>query len=174
MNREEKVTEVAALQARFRRAKVALITHATGLDVATVMKLRRELKRAGGEFKIAKNTLTRLALKDTEFAKLEELLSGPTGLVFGYEDPVAVTKVLVDFAKDHDKVSIRAGVIERNLLEPAEVDQLAKMPSKEVVLAQLLAVMQAPATNLVRLLQEPGARMARVLDAVRSRLEGNA
>lgn len=174
MNREQKAAEVADLQSRFQRATVALVTHASGLNVAKVMKLRRDLKSAGGEFKIAKNTLTRLALKDTEFAKLEELLRGPTGLVFGYDDPVAVTKIVVNFAKDNDKVSIRAGLLERNLLEPAEVDQLAKMPSKEVVLAQLLAVMQAPATQLVRTLQEPGARMARILDAIRSRLEGNA
>lgn len=174
MTREDKVAAVADLHERFERATVTLIANAKGLNVAAIEKLRRELKKAGGEYKVAKNTLTRLAVRDTEYSRLEERLEGPTGLVFGYGDPVAITKVLVDFAKANDKVAIRAAVLERNLLEPEAVDQLAKMPSKEVILAQLLGLLQAPASQLLRTMQEPSARMVRLLDAVRSRAESKA
>lgn len=173
MTREEKVAAVADLQERFNRATVTLIANAKGLNVAKTEQLRRELKRAGGEYKVAKNTLTRLAVRDTAYDGLESRLEGPTGLVFGYGDPVAITKVLVDFAKANDKMAIRAAVLERNLLEPDAVDELAKMPSKETLIAQLLGLLQAPATQLLRTMQEPSARMVRLLDALRSRSESN-
>jgi len=174
VTREEKLVEVADLQERFNRASVTLIANAKGLNVATVQKLRRELKKAGGEYKVAKNTLAKLAVQETPYSRLGARLEGPTGLVFGYGDPVAVTKVLVDFAKAHDKVEIRAAVLETKLLEPDAVDQLAKMPSKEALLAQLLGLLQAPATQLLRTMQEPSARFVRLLDALRSRTENNA
>lgn len=174
MTREEKVQSVADLQARFNRAKVAVIASAKGLNVAKTEQLRRSLRKVGGEFKVAKNTLTRRAVQDTAFEKMDGLLNGPTGLVFGYEDPVAVAKVLVDFAKENDKVSIRAGVLEARVLEAEAIDQLAKMPSKEVLIAQLLGLLQAPASQLLRTMQEPSARFVRLLDAVRGRSESNA
>lgn len=174
MTREEKVQSVADLQARFNRAKVAVIASAKGLNVAKTEQLRRSLRKVGGEFKVAKNTLTRRAVQDTAFEKMDGLLNGPTGLVFGYEDPVAVAKVLVDFAKENDKVSIRAGVLESRVLEAEAIDQLAKMPSKEVLIAQLLGLLQAPASQLLRTMQEPSARFVRLLDAVRGRSESNA
>jgi len=174
VTREEKLEEIVDLQQRFNRASVTLIANAKGLNVTKMQQLRRDLKKVGGEFKVAKNTLTRRAVQDTAFQRLEGLLTGPTGLVFGYEDPVAVAKVLVDFAKANDKVSIQAGVIERNVLAPEAIDQLAKMPSKEVLIAQLLGLLQAPASQLLRTMQEPSARFVRLLDAVRGRSESNA
>lgn len=174
MTRDEKVAAVAALQGCFQRATVTLIASAKGLDVAKTEKLRRELKKAGGEYKVAKNTLARLAVRETEYSRLEERLEGPTGLVFGYEDPIAITKVLVEFAKANDKVAIHAAVLERSLLEPEAIEELAKMPSKATIIAQLLGLLQAPASQLLRTMQEPSARMVRLLDAVRSRSESNA
>jgi len=171
VNREEKVASVAELQDRFQRASVTLVASSTGLTVAKTQELRRALRQAGGEFKIAKNTLARRALKDTAFGVLEELLIGPTGLVFGYDDPVAVAKVLVRFAEENDKLSITGGALEGRLLPGTAVSDLAKLPSREVLLATLLAVIQAPATQLLRTLQEPGARLARLLGQVRDRLE---
>ena len=171
MNREGKVASVAELQGRFQRASVTLVATATGLTVAKTQELRRALRQAGGEFKIAKNTLARRALKDTAYAVLDELLIGPTGLVFGYEDPVAVAKVLVRFAEENAKLSISGGVLEGRLLAGAAVTDLAKLPSREVLLGTLLAVVQAPATRLLRTLQEPGASLVRLLGRVRDRLE---
>jgi len=171
VNREEKATNVAALHERFRKATVTLLATSQGLNVSKVQQLRRALKQVGGEYKVAKNTFARRALQDTAFARLHDLLEGPTGLVFGYADPVAVTKVLVRFAEENNKLAIKAGVLDEQLLEPAAVDALAKMPSREVLLATLLRTIQAPAVQLLRTMQEPGARLTRVIDRVRARME---
>ncbi len=171
MNREEKAATVAALHDCFKQATVTLLATSQGLSVAKVQQLRRALKQAGGEYKVAKNTFARRALKETTYAKLEELLDGPTGLVFGYSDPVAVTKVLVKFAEENDKLSIKAGILGDSVLEPAAVSALAKLPSREALLAQLLGLLQAPATQLLRTIQEPGARLVRLLGRVSERME---
>lgn len=171
MNREEKATSVAALRERFKKATVALLATSQGLDVTKMQQLRRALKQAGGEYKVAKNAFARRALKDTAYARLHDFLEGPTGLVFGYADPVAVTKVLVRFAEENNKLAIKAGVLDEKLLEAGAVADLAKLPSREVLWAMLLRVMQAPAVQLLRTMQEPGARAVRVIDRVRARME---
>lgn len=173
MTREEKTAAVAALQQQFNKATMTLVATTQGLNVATMQKLRREIKQAGGEYKVAKNSLTRRALKETAFDRLEAALVGPTGLVFAYGDPIAVTKVLVRFAQDNEKLAVKAGVLDRKLLQATEIQELAKLPAREVLLAMLLGLMQAPATQLLRTMNEPGARVARLLDAVRARLETN-
>jgi large subunit ribosomal protein L10 len=171
VNREEKAAAVAALHERFKQATVTLLATSQGLSVGKMQQLRRALKQAGGEYKITKNTFARRALKETAYAKLEELLEGPTGLVFGYSDPVAVTKVLVKFAEENEKLSIKAGLLGDRVLEPAAVTALAKLPSREVLLAQVLGLLQAPATQLLRTIQEPGARLVRLMGRVKDRLE---
>lgn len=174
MNREDKTSSVAALRERFAQAKVTLVATSQGLSVGKVQQLRRALKQAGGEYKVAKNSLARRALKDTAYSRLEGLLEGPTGLVFGYSDPVAVTKVLVRFAEENEKLSIKAAALDGSVLEPAAVAELAKLPSREVLLGKFLGLLQAPAAQLLRTIQEPGARLARLLDQVRARMEQNA
>lgn len=174
MNREEKAVAVADLQSRFQRASVTLLASSTGLSVGKVQQLRRALRQAGGEYKVAKNTFARRAVKDTAYAPLESQLEGPTGLVFGYADPVAVTKVLVKFAEQNEKLTIKGAVIDKQVLPPAAVAELAKLPSREVLLGTLLGLLQAPATQLLRTIQEPGARVARLLDRVRAGLENKA
>ena len=174
MNREQKASAVGDLQTRFKQATVTLVASSQGLSVAKMQQLRRALKQAGGEYKVTKNTFARRALKDTAYGRLDALLKGPTGLVFGYADPIAVTKVLVRFAEENEKLSIKAAALGEELLEPAAVTELAKLPSREVLLAMLLGLMQAPAAQLLRMIQEPGARLARLLDQVRARLAENA
>lgn len=171
MNREEKAALVASLHDHFKQATVALLATSQGLSVAQMQRLRRALKQAGAEYKVAKNTFVRRAIQDTAYGMLEALLQGPTAVVFGYADPVAVTKVLVRFAEENEKLSIKGAVLGEHLLAAAEVSQLAKLPSREVLLGTLLGVIQAPATQLLRTIQEPGARFARVLEQVRARLE---
>lgn len=171
MNREEKVASVTELQERFQRASVTLVAAPKGLTVAKTRELRRALRQAGGELKIAKNTLARRALKDTAYGVLDELLKGPTGLVFGYDDPIAVAKVLVRFAEENAKLSITGGVLDGRLLPGHAVTELAKLPSREVLLGMLLGLLQAPAVQLLRTIQEPGARMARLLGKVRDSRE---
>jgi large subunit ribosomal protein L10 len=174
VNREEKAAAVAALHDRFKQATVTLLATSQGLSVGKMQQLRRALKQAGGEYKVTKNTFARRALKDTAYARLEKLLEGPAGLVFGYKDPVAVTKVLVRFAEENEKLSIKAAVLDERVLEPAAVAALAKLPSREVLLGTFLGLLQAPAAQLLRTMQEPGARLVRLLDRVRARQEENA
>jgi len=174
VNREEKAVAVADLQGRFQRASVTLLATSAGLTVGKMQELRRALRQAGGEYKVAKNTFARRAVKDTAYEPLQSELEGPTGLVFGYADPVAVTKVLVRFAEQNEKLAIKAAVLDKQVLKPAAVQELAKLPNREVLLAMLLGLMQAPATQLLRTINEPGARVARLLDKVRAGLENKA
>ena len=106
MNREEKVASVAELHERFSRASVALVASNLGLTAAESRLLRRTLRGAGGELKVAKHTLTKRAMQETRYANCGSLLRGPRGLVFGYDDPIAVTKALVDFAAQQDRKSV--------------------------------------------------------------------
>lgn len=171
MNREEKAAAVAALHERFKKATVALLASSQGLNVAKMQQLRRAVKQAGGEYKVAKNTFTRHALQGTGFASLHDLLDGPTGVIFGYADPVAVTKALVRFAEENEKVSIKGAVLDGEVLQPAAISELAKMPGRGALLVKLLCLMQAPAVQFLRSLQEPGARLVRVLRRARARTE---
>jgi large subunit ribosomal protein L10 len=172
VNREEKAAAVAALHERFKKATVAVLASSQGLNVAKMRQLRRAVKQAGGEYKVAKNTLTRHALQGTGFASMHDLLDGPVGLIFGYADPVAVTRALVRFAEENEKVSIKAAVLDGETLQPAAVSELAKMPGREQLLAKLLRLLQAPAVQLLRTMQEPAARLVRVLGRARTQEEG--
>jgi len=166
VNRDEKTALIADINGRLKTSSLAVIAEYRGLTVAQMNRLRRELKQVGGAYRVAKNTLTRRALKDTAFEKLEQLLTGPMGLVTASGDPVAVAKVLVKFAEQHDKLKITGGVLEGAVLPAENVTALAKLPSREVLLAQLLGLINAPAAQLLRTIQEPGARFARLLGAL--------
>ena len=158
---------VEKIHETLKTAKLAIVTDYRGLTVAQMTKLRSEIRQASGEYQVIKNTLAKRALKGTSYGGLEKLLEGPNGWVFAYDDPVELSKVLVKFVDDNENLTIRGGVFEGQFMEPASVKELAKMPSKPELQAKLLALINAPATQLVRLIQEPGARVARLLDQVR-------
>lgn len=160
-----KAEKVASIHEKFKSAKIAIITQYRGLTVAQMTRLRREIRAASGEYHVIKNTLVRRALNDTDYGSLEGMLEGPNGWVFAYDDPVLLSKTLVKFAEDHDKLMIKGGMFEGQLMDTAKVKVLAQMPSKPELQAQLLALIQAPATQLVRLIQEPASRVVRLLDA---------
>ena len=163
----EKAETVVAVQQRLKSAKMAIVTQYRGLSVAQMTRLRREIRQASGEYQVIKNTLVRRALQETAFRDLEKLLEGPNGWVFAYEDPVVLSKALVKFAADNDKLAINGGVFEGQFMDPAAVKALSQMPSKPELQAKLLALINAPATELVRLIQEPGARVVRLIESVR-------
>jgi large subunit ribosomal protein L10 len=162
----EKAETVAAVQERLKNATMAIVTEYRGLSVAQMTRLRREVRQASGEYQVIKNTLVRRALENTAFGALERLLEGPNGWVFAYDDPVLLSKTLVKFVDDNDKFKIKGGVFEGEFMDSARVKVLSQMPSKPELQAKLLATIQAPAVQLVRLMQEPGARMARLLNAL--------
>jgi len=157
---------VASLRERLDRASVAILAEPRGLSVAQVTKLRTKIRGLEGEYKIAKNTLAIRAVADTPFAALAPLLEGPTALVFGYGDPVTVLKELVEYAgQSAEKLSIKGAVLDGQLFERGDVVALSKLASKDQLRASLLGVLLAPASQLVRILNEPGAGFARLLAA---------
>lgn len=163
----EKAETVGAVHQRLKSAKMAIVTEYRGLSVAHMTRLRREIRDASGEYQVIKNTLVRRALDGTAFGDLEKLLEGPNGWVFAYGDPVVLSKALIKFGTDHDKLKIKGGVFEGRFMDPAGVKVLSQMPSKPELQAKLLALINAPATQLLRLMQEPGARMVRVIESLR-------
>ncbi len=166
MNAEAKAEVIEGLKDRIGRARIAIVAEPNGLSVAQVTELRKKIREIEGEYKIAKNTLALRAFTSSEFEPLKEMLVGQTALVFGYGDPVAVAKQLVDYTKDNEeKLSIKGALLEGQLFAGKDVSQLAKLKTKDELRAQLLSVLSAPATQLVRLLGEPANQLARVIKA---------
>lgn len=167
----EKAETVDAVHQKLVRAKMAIVTEYRGLTVAQMTRLRQQMRQAAGEYNVIKNTLVRRALKDTAYGDLDRLLDGPNGWVFGYEDPVALSKTLIKFIEENEKLKIKGALFEGEFMDQAKVKVLSTMPSKPEMQARLLALMQAPATHLVRLMQEPAAMMARLLESIRKQKE---
>ncbi|MEH7223788.1 50S ribosomal protein L10 [Bacillus sp. JJ1566] len=143
--KQQIVTEIAD---KFRASKSTVVVDYRGLSVAEVTELRKQLREAGIDFKVYKNTLTRRAAEQAELAGLNDALTGPNAIAFSNEDVVAPAKILNDFAKKHEALEIKAGVIEGNIATLEEVKALADLPSREGLLSMLLSVLQAPIRNL--------------------------
>jgi large subunit ribosomal protein L10 len=143
--KQQVVTEIAE---KLRESKSTIVVDYRGLTVSEVTELRKNLREAGVEFKVYKNSLTRRAAESAEMAELNEFLTGPNAIAFSNEDVVAPAKVLNDFAKDHEALEIKAGVIEGKLVTLDEVKAIATLPSREGLLSMLLSVLQAPIRNL--------------------------
>lgn len=143
--KQQVVTEIAD---KLRASKSTIVVDYRGLTVSEATELRKQLREAGVEFKVYKNSLTRRAAESAEMAELNEFLTGPNAIAFSNEDVVAPAKVLNDFAKDHEALEIKAGVIEGKLVTLDEVKAIATLPSREGLLSMLLSVLQAPIRNL--------------------------
>lgn len=174
MKKAQKTDTVADLSDRFSRASLALVSEYKGMTAAESSELRRRLRAVRGELRVAKNTLVRRAIRDTNFAALDSHLGGPVGVIFSFEDPIAVAKTVTSFKEAGEKFKLRGGVMEGRALSREEVQDLASMPPKEVVMSQLLGLLQAPASAVVRLLNEPGSALARVIDAIGKKNAGTA
>ena len=166
MKKEEKSALVAELAENLGRASIALVSEYKGITAGESDDMRRRIRAVNGEFRVAKNTLVRLAIKSTRFEALDANLGGPVGLIISYADPVEMAKTVSSFKDLGEKFKIRGGVLDGKPLTPAEISALAALPPREVIFAQLLGLLQAPATRLARLLNEPGSAMARLLDAI--------
>ncbi|PGS52825.1 50S ribosomal protein L10 [Bacillus sp. AFS041924] len=144
---EAKKQVVSEVAAKLRESKSTIVVDYRGLNVAEVTELRKQLREAGVEFKVYKNTLTRRAAEEAGLADLNESLTGPNAIAFSTEDVIAPAKVINDFAKKHEALEIKAGVIEGNVATVEEVKALAELPSREGLLSMLLSVLQAPIRN---------------------------
>ena len=164
MDRSQKTDAVAQLNAVFNEAGVVVITRNLGLSVAQSTELRTKMREAGASYKVAKNRLAKLALKDTQYEGLEEYLTGPTALAWS-TDPVAAAKAAVDFAKTNDKLEIVGGSMGSVALDANGVKALASMPSLDELRAKIVGLVNAPATKVVQLVNAPASKLARVFGA---------
>ena len=173
MDRARKETFVAELQERVDRAPVMYLTDFTGLSVKAMTQLRRSLKGSGAEYVVVKNRLAqRVFAASKGMPDIGSKLEGPTGLVFGYEDAVTAAKILSDFAKEHEQRPVfKIGIMDKKVLEPAQIARLASLPPREQLLSELAGLMQAPVAALASVLQAKVQEMAGLLDALRMERE---
>jgi large subunit ribosomal protein L10 len=168
---EQKQQIAQDLHDRFERAKVVILTDYKGLNVGAMTDLRRRLKQAGIEYRVVKNTLLERAATDTPAAVIRDAFKGPSAVALSYDDPVAPAKVLTQFAKENDKLKIRLGVLSGKMISEAEIKSLADLPSREVLLAQLLGVFNAVPTSFVRVLSAVPGGLVNVLNAIKEQKE---
>jgi large subunit ribosomal protein L10 len=166
VNLQEKTEAVDSLRDRFARASVTLLTEPRGMTVAEVTELRNKVRAIDGEYKVAKNTLAKLAMAETDYSGFGEQMTGQTALVFGYGDPIAVLKEIVEYTKaNEEKLDVRAAILDGDMYDAAGVKKLSKLGSLDEVRAKFLSLLTTPGSQLVRLLNEPGGQVARLLQA---------
>ena len=164
MDRTQKEELVSSLHDTFASAEMVVVTHNLGLTVNEMEDLRTQLREAGASFKVTKNRLTRLALKDTKFEGIADLFTGPTGIAYS-SDPVAAAKIAVKFAKGNDNFELVGGALGEEQLDINAVKSLATLPSLDELRGKLVGLLQAPATKVAGVLQAPAAQLARVCSA---------
>lgn len=181
MDRADKQTELDVLIGKFTKAQVAVCADYRGLTVAKITELRRELRKAGSEGRVVRNTLARLAVnkvagtdaKQDQLSKFLDAIVGPTIVITCDQDPIAPTKVVAKFAKENgEKFRVKGCWLDGAYVDAAGVDSLSKMPGREETFAMLLRLMNEPATRVVRLLSEPSAQVVRSIEAYRKKLGG--
>lgn len=150
---EEKKKIVEDIRERFEKSKSTIITEYKGLTVSEMNDLRKQLREAGVEYSVLKNTLTRRATEKANLSELHEQLVGPTAIAFSEEDVIAPAKVLHNFSKEHEHLKIKGGVIEGDIVSIDEIKALATLPSREGLISMLLSVLQAPMRNFALAVQ---------------------
>ena len=151
-NRTIKEAKVAEIKEKLEKAQSVILADYQGLTVEEDTQLRKNLRAEGIEYKVYKNTLVTIAAKELGLDGIVEFLEGPVSIAFGYDDATAAARILNDFAKDHKKLELKAGVVEGVVYDKAKIEQLASIPSKEVLIAKLLGSIKAPLSNLAYLL----------------------
>jgi large subunit ribosomal protein L10 len=168
LTRAQKEEQVAELKEKFSRAKSVYVADYRGLDVKSVGALRQRIRSEGNgdfEYRVAKNSVLKLATVDSDMVGIAPHFEGPTAVAFSFGDPVGLAKILSDFAKDHEVFEIKGGIVDGSVVGPDQIAELALLPSLDGVRGKLIGLLQASATQLARLLAEPGAQVARLVDA---------
>ena len=170
MNRQEKAELIETLQTTLNDLTTVVVAHQVGMTVAESSDLRAKMREAGAGFKVTKNRIAKLALNDTPHTALESLFTGPTAIGTS-TDPVAAAKVLVEYAKGNDKLTIVGGSMDGKSLDKAGVEALAKLPSLDELRGKLVGILQAPAAKIARVAQAPAGKVARVIKARSDQLQ---
>ena len=170
MNRQENAELIETLQTTLNDSTTVVVAHQVGMTVAESSDLRAKMREAGAGFKVTKNRIAKLALNDTPHTALESLFTGPTAIGTS-TDPVAAAKVLVEYAKGNDKLTIVGGSMDGKSLDKAGVEALAKLPSLDELRGKLVGILQAPAAKIARVAQAPAGKVARVIKARSDQLQ---
>ncbi len=170
MNKEEKVAAVAAIKETLGNAEGVILTDFQGLTVKEITELRKTLRAANITYDVVKNTLAELAAQEAQIEGLEDYFKGPTAIAVS-EDPVAPAKIISDFAKTHRKLTIKAGVVGGKVVDADAVKELAKLPSREVLLAQVVGGLAAPISGFLNVLSGNIRNLVYVLDAIKAQKE---
>jgi len=168
VDRAGKKELIDTLHASLKDTGTIVVAHYAGMTVAHMTEFRKRVKEAGGSVKVTKNRLAKLALKDTDAAGIIDLFKGPTVVAYS-KDPVTAARISVKYAKDNDKLVILGGTMGKNVLDPQGVKALAELPSLDELRARLIGLLNAPATKIARTVMEPGAQLARVIQAMASK-----
>ncbi len=171
MNRNEKASKVSELNETFKKAQFAVVADYRGLKVTELEKLRSDLRNIDAEIQVAKNTLLKIAVEGTGFESLSDQFTGTTAVAFSFGDPVGSAKALAEFAEEFEALSIRAGVLDGELVSAEDITALSKLPGKDQLRAQLLAVLNAVPTGFVRVLSAVPSNLVYALQAIQDQKE---
>lgn len=173
MDRRTKEKVIAELHDKLGEVKLAVLANYSGLNVEKITALRNALRKSDTELRVVKNTLLEIASKDTDVAVLKDYLKGPLAIALNSGDVVEPAKVLVDFAKKNAQLELVAGVLEGKVLSVDQINALAELPSREILLAKLLSVMVGVQTSLVNVLSAVPRGLVQVLEAYRAKKEND-
>jgi len=168
LKKQETVNEI---KEKLNKAKIVIVFDFTGIDANAVADFRKDIKKIDTEMKVVRNTLFKRACEGTELYDKINLFENPSALLLGYEDIVETAKKLNEFLKEYETAKIKGGLVENRYATAEEIESVAKLPSREQLIAQLLAVMQAPITNLVRVLNGVPQKLVLVLNAIKEQKE---
>lgn len=169
ITKEKKSKQIADLTERFSRSKAVVFTEYKGLTVAEIAELRRLLKEAGAEYKVVKNTLIDIAAKGTPMESAKDFFNGPTGVAFGFDDPVAVAKKVLEYSGKNEKFKVKSGVVEGRFCSSDELKAMSKLPARNVLLGMMAGAFQAPASKLAAALYATVAQFAYALEAAKNK-----
>jgi large subunit ribosomal protein L10 len=172
INEKKRIAE--DLQGRFEKSTIVILTDYKGLDVSTMNDLRRKLREANAEYQVAKNSLLVRASEGNDVALIKDQFKGPSAIALSYDDPVGPAKVLTDFIKENKKFEVKIGVLNGKVIDVEGIKALSSLPSREVLLAQVLSAMNAVPTSLVTALSDVPRRFVNVLQAIKDEKEAEA
>ena len=164
MSREQKKNYITEMENQFQNNEAVLVTHYQGLTMSQLDELRSQMREHGIKFRITKNRITKIALEKTKCKELSSLFIGPTAVAFS-DDAISSAKILTKFAKSNSNLKIIGGVVNDKVLDVSSIQQLAKLPSLDVLRGKIVGILQTPAANLARVVQAPAGALARVVQA---------
>lgn len=170
--KEKKLEGVKSIRSEIDGSKIMIITDHSGLKVVQMTQLRRKLWDADAHYAVVKNTLASIALKGEEEEKIKSILNGPTSIIFGKSDIVSPAKIISAFIKENEKPVIKGAFMEGKFLDPTLVKRIASLPTKEILLSQMLASMNSPITSFVRVIQGPIRKLVYALEEIRKKKGG--